>query len=160
VVIIGKWYVGSLIGTSAYNTEVSGCSADSVDLTVSDPSYGTFGGLVGMNRGTIYGLPRLRKNCRRDAGGRPGGSSNDGEISLSSADVEITGQGYLGGWSEATLTAHIDRCYANGNVSGWYAIGGLVGFHSTGTISDSYATGNATSTEERTRDCYVGGLIA
>ncbi|MDW5299353.1 MAG: S-layer homology domain-containing protein [Sedimentibacter sp.] len=157
VEIIGQYNVGSLVGQNYYNSVIMGCSAEMVNLSYSDTSYGTFGGLIGINRGVVTDC-----HCTGSilgttgVGGLVGISS--GSISRSSADVEINGQGWIGGLVGNNSSGNIESCYASGNISGYYGMGGLVGQHFNGTISNTYATGNVTS-HTRTQDFYIGGLI-
>ena len=76
---------------------------------------------------------------------------NDGEVTDSSSNVEVTGWFYVGGLMGWNANA-VQNSYATGNVSGQRQVGGLIA-HSFGTVQDSHATGNVNS------EGSAGGLI-
>ena len=148
--ILGKYYVGGLVGSNGGN--ITNCySSGSVG------GRGYVGGLVGLNYGAI-------SNCYStgsvtggySVGGLTGYNDWYGTIINSYSTGVVTGTtdyvGGLAGYSDWYGT--IINCYSTGMVTGMDDyVGGLVGYNEYGTVSNCHSTGAVNG------DKYVGGLV-
>lgn len=132
----------------------------SVHATGNSTSYSTVGGLVGYNRGTLFGDSVSGKvtGSYVYAGGLAGGqgygsTTNSFSTATVMASKATTAGGLLG---YQVNSAQVDHSYATGNVTGGYKmfVGGLIGYN-TEVVSYSYATGAVTGRIA----ALVGGLI-
>ena len=112
----------------------------------------SFGGLAGLNHGTIADCYVIGTVTGRSGIGGLVGSNYDGVITGSYANVSLTGHFSVGGLVGNSRDGIISDCHATGSASGDSRVGGLVG-HNTGIIESSYATGSVSG------DDYVGGLV-
>jgi len=123
-----------------------------VDVNIS--GYGTIGGLVGYNNGTIatcYATGSVNGN--EDVGGLVGWNGRLGPtITDCYATATVTGSNRVGGLAGSNFDT-ITNCYATGAVSGKSCVGGLVGNNDDTTISNCYATGEVNGIN------FVGGLV-
>ena len=71
------------------------------------------------------------------------GSNEQGDLSCSSSDAEVTGNYRVGGLV-GNNSGTISNSFATGAVEGFYRVGGLAGENVSGSISDSFATGSVT----------------
>ncbi|MBS3817338.1 MAG: hypothetical protein KGY76_07230 [Candidatus Thermoplasmatota archaeon] len=137
VEVRGNYIAGGLVGWNRRRGRIIGSySAGKVDVYEQADKEGSFGGLVGMNSGTI-------------------------ETSYSDASVNgAVGVGGLVGANyhilEAESDTTIENSFATGDVTGSEAVGGLVGGSHGATIKNSYASGNVIGDSEA---LGVGGLI-
>jgi hypothetical protein len=205
----GKWHIG-LFGIIDSNGQIRNLGVEDVNMTggrdtaglagyshgaiincyatgtVSQPSYlsgvsPNYGGLVGLNRGTIS---HCHADCDVNNGGGSGGlvGRNEGGTIIDSYATGTVHVPYVPPYGYAPYnnigglvgfnTGYYDnnnvrylgtiaRCYAKGSVlSGGNNVGGLVGINDDGdtgfglcSVTDCYATGTVTGTG------YVGGLI-
>ncbi len=153
--ILGKQYVGSVVGHSNGETEIRNAFADGISWA----RFGLYGGgLIGeMNNGLIDnsftgGQVRGSGNV---IGGLVGQMEN-GTITNSTSNADIDGGGALGGIVGRMRGGQISNTCANGNILGirdesngkiGSNAGGFVGDMSGGVIRDSHATGNITIAE-------------
>ncbi len=177
--ILGRYYVGALVGRNAYGT------INQSNTTLDVTGEIDVGGLVGSNSGTIsnshatgvVAIPedKLSNINENSALGGMGGlvGYNAGTITSSSAVGSViclgqfsSGNNYFSFFSGGLVGINygsISSSHAIGSVTigdpliygkatGRYA-GGLVGRHSQGAISNSYATGNVSG-----YTC-IGGLV-
>jgi hypothetical protein len=110
-----NYVIGGMIG-DATNSTVENCHASGYINGIS----GSIGGLVGQ-------------------------ASSNSVFERCSADVEISGGAFVGGFVGTVWTASFNNCYASGNIttSNCSSIGGFAGdMISGGTITRSCATGN------------------
>lgn len=112
------------------------------------------GGLVGLiDFGTVHHSHVTgRVSSQGYMVGGLAGSNQDGEITNSSAGVDVLGDIQVGGLVGVNVRGDISRSFATGTVSGNQAVGGLVGGNG-GYIRNSFATGSITGEES------IGGLI-
>ncbi len=177
--VIGKDYVGGLVGYNYYST-ISNCYA-----TVTVTGSAQVGGLVGKNGwdctvsncystgnmsgvsyvgglvGTNYGYATMVLNCYATGtisgcervGGLVG--RNEGTVANCNATSNVSGDWYVVGGLVGFNGEYssVSNCYATGIVSGGGTVGGLVGWNWSGTILKCYATGGVTG------DYEVGGLV-
>lgn len=114
--IIGKYYVGGLVGYSYYGTITNSYSFG----VVSGEKW--VGGLVGrLLRATVL-------EC------------------YSISTVSGTGDYGAGGLIGNIVYSTVERCYSDSTVSGDYFVGALIGDNSSGTIRDCYAFGTVSGT--------------
>lgn len=164
-------YIGALAAYSA--GEISGCSAESVNIMCEDMYAG---GLVGQNSGTITdcsttGMVRADYeyagglvaynygNASSGFDGYIGDSFSEADVTYLNADqYELEGAGGLVGYNSSGT---IENSYATGQVTGHESVGGLAGENWQGTVSGCYATGNVSSISdyEGYQGYYAGGLI-
>ena len=141
-----EMYVG-LFGVVGEGGVVQNIGVVNADVT----GYGSIGGLVGDNEGTVSNSYSTGSVTGTGwVGGLVG--VNFGTVSNSYSTGSVTGDervGGLVGWNEA---APVSNSYSTGSVTGHYSVGGLVGATS-GTVSNSYSTGSVTG------DVNVGGLV-
>ncbi|MDZ7731442.1 MAG: GLUG motif-containing protein [Natrialbaceae archaeon] len=115
----------SLFGATGGDATIENVGLVDADIT----GYGTVGGLVGSNGGTVTD---------------------------SYATGSVSG-GYRVGGLVAYNDGIVTDSYATATVTGTEEVGGLIG-NNGGTVSETYATGNATATLSGGND-YVGGLV-
>ncbi len=151
VYIVGRHYVGGLLGSSSSFSSVSNSYAMG---TVT----GNFnvGGLIGRSHGPVsnsYATGAVTGSG--SVGGLIGYSLNGSSVSNSYATGAVTGTGdYVGGLiGQLDHVSFVSNSYAMGAVTGTGGeVGGLIG-NSEGFVSNSYATGAVTGSSN------VGGLI-
>ena len=73
--------------------------------------------------------------------------------SLGLIDVNVNGDGYVGGVMGGHYQGRITACFSTGQVSGHDIIGGLIGRSSRGKITTSYSTSTVSGDDD------VGGLV-
>jgi hypothetical protein len=140
-----EMYMG-LLGVVGQGGVVQNIGVVNADVT----GYGTVGGLVGKNEGTVsnsYSTSSVSGNY--NVGGLVG--KNEGTVSNSYSTGIVTGDERVGGLVGAT-SGTVSNSYSNSNVTGDVNVGGLVG-ENTATVSNSYSTGSVTG------DSSVGGLV-
>lgn len=128
-----------------------------LDVNISSTSGSGMGALLGSGYMSI-----LIKNCYATGivdgdttanyvGGLLGDVSSSAEIHGCRADVEVSGNDYVGGFIGYSYSGHINNCYALGNVTGFDDfIGGFAGIDSSKS-TNNYARGNVSG------NSYVGG---
>ncbi len=148
--IIGKFYVGGLIGDMVSGT-ISRCSVSSGSMVRISGIY-CVGGLAGIfYDGQI-------QHCEVDA--NVWGSSNVGgligyfagyignnstEIYECRSSGTISGEEHVGGLAGYSKGAIINKSFSSGSVVAYNCVGGFIGSIDQVTISDSYATGDVVS---------------
>jgi len=162
--VSGESNVGLLTGVN--DGSITNCFTTG-NLTDNNPTQSSanninFGGLVGVNAGTINDSSSS-VNVVTTAGWNVGGlvGGNIDSITNSYATGNVSGLESVGGLAGASDTgSHVQiiNCYATGAVSGQSGgtnIGGLIGFNAF-TVSDSYAIGQW---KPQANSNSVGGLI-
>lgn len=158
-VVIGRDYVGGLVGWAGLNWNGSGGTVTGCYAANSVSGNESVGGLLGINDGEVpvvscYATGNVTGNG--DLGYGVGGliGLNSGPVSACYATGAVTGRsdniGGLVGYNSFGIT--VTGSYATGAVSGPNSVGGLVG-SSGGTVTNCYATGAVTGLGG------VGGLI-
>lgn len=153
----------------AYGGAVDSVLLRKLDYEVAgDKAAASMGGLIGVNNGLVFDdrVDGALKASHLIVGGLVGANNDTGAISLSSADVRVSGAfrattyRYAGGLVGENLGI-ISSSWASGNVKaadGSYA-GGLVGFNTGSSgiemISDSFAIGTVTAGDQS----ITGGLV-
>ena len=113
-------------------------------------NYSRYGGLAGVNSGTISHCSTSGTvSGTSDTGGLAG--YNSGTISKCSASGVVGGTYHAGGLTGYN-SGTISNCSASGVVGGTSQVGGLVGRNYLGTVIHCYSTGRPTGTS------WVGGL--
>ena len=74
-------------------------------------------------------------------------------INLGLIDVNVNGDGYVGGVMGGHYQGRITACFSTGQVSGHDMIGGLIGRSSRGKITTSYSTATVSGDDD------IGGLV-
>ena len=136
------------IGESGHISDVNLLDVDISGDTV-------LGGLAASSSGTIESaaVSGIVNGEGNEIGGLLGRNESSAEVLQSSANVEVTGYGKVGGLIGVSIGS-VAHSFASGVVTRQHReIGGLVG-RSEGTTLFSYATGNTTSANRN-----VGGLI-
>jgi hypothetical protein len=139
-----EMYVG-LLGVVGEGGVVQNIGVVNADVT----SYGTVGGLVGRNDGTVsnsYSIGNLIGIGW--VGGLVG--LNLGTVSSSYSSGSVTGNECVGGLVGSN-NGTASNSYSTSSVIGDVNVGGLVG-ENAGTVGDSYSRGSVTG------NTYVGGL--
>lgn len=150
--IIGKSYVGGLIGRIKSNYEIDSCVVNGVVKG----NGGYIGGVIGYSNisgvisnssmnGSVSGLDKI--------GGIAG--NNGGTIEQSYTSGSITGTSTEIGGISGYNTGTIRRVYSSGNVTGSSSnsfVGGLVGNNYRGVIQQGYVSGTIKG------NSYVGGI--
>jgi len=165
----GHKIVGLTVTREQYNIglfgriEGSGVVTDAhlrdVNITISyaPGGYDSFGGIAGINTGTIRNSSATGRVVARGPDlDRVGGlvGQNNGDIRQSTAAVRVHGSNSVGGlvgiyrFEGAVIESH-----ATGRVSGNSNVGGLVGLLDEAQVERSYATGPVTG------NTYTGGLV-
>ncbi|MCF7944249.1 MAG: InlB B-repeat-containing protein [Spirochaetia bacterium] len=149
--ILGRQFVGGLIGLNESYEELSHCS-------VSGTVYanGSVGGLIGSNTSGKISHCNTAVDVLgyRNTGGLIGGNSYS-DISDSYATGIVTGGYRTGGLVGYNYNGDLNDCYAAGDVIGNGRTGGLIGDNNDkSNISTSYATGDVAGDSDHT-----GGLI-
>ncbi len=156
---------GDNVGLFAY---ISGGTVENVRLTKASvqatgnsSAFSTVGGLVGINRGTLFGdsVAGRVTGSYAYAGGLAGGQGPGFTSHASAAvTVKLTGGGNAGGLIgyQVNGSASVDHSHASGKVTGGDGmnVGGLIGSN-TEPVETSYATGDASGGV----NAYVGGLV-
>jgi hypothetical protein len=121
--------------------------------------YGSVGGLVGYNSGTISSCIAQEIDATGYyVGGLAG--QNSGSIKFCYATGVASGGGCVGGLVGENINAFIGFCYGAVSVVSSYSslfytsAGGLVGYNHSGTITSCYATGSVNG-----GGSYAGGLV-
>lgn len=176
VVIIGRSYVGGLVGSNKGMIEGSSSIGDvtgkynvggltgilTIDGVISHShaigvvtGEDSVGGLVGLTEssGSIESSYAQGSAIgKSNIGGLVGGHSG-GYLKNSYALVDVLGERYVGGLvGRHRYGDTIRYCYATGSVDGRIWVGGLVGYNEK-AIFHSYATGDVTGEE------FIGGLV-
>ena len=143
--VVGKGYVGGLIGYNAGGT-VSLCN---VSGSVNGTS-GATGGLIGFidTNGEVskcYSEASVDASSSSYVGGLIGALYGGGSLSNSYATGSVTGgDDRIGGLVGYSYKGQIDRCFATGSVNGISGTGGLVGVndsdHTTSVINSYWDT--------------------
>lgn len=141
----GHAMTGGMVGINDDDGTVRDChSMCSVDC-----SWGTVGGLVGINACEVSRCYATGSVSGDAAGGLVG--SNAGMVSYCYAIGSVTGSYYVGGLV-GLGSGTVSNCYATGSVNGSQRIGGLMGAVS-GTVNYCYSAGGVTGSD------LAGGLI-
>ena len=147
-----------LFVTTTNTASISDLTLENFTITASS---GGIGALVGVNRGDIDDVHVINATINgggsyQDIGGLIG-NNQSGDISNSSADVTITGDGGMyGGLVGQVVNGTITNSSSSGSISGNSVIGGLIGDFSSGgsaSITNSYSTADVTG------NTAVGGFI-
>ena len=147
-----------LFVTTTNTASISDLTLENFTITASS---GGIGALVGVNRGDIDDVHVINATINgggsyQDIGGLIG-NNQSGDISNSSADVTITGDGGMyGGLVGQVFNGTITNSSSSGSISGNSAVGGLIGDFSSGgsaSITNSYSTADVTG------NTAVGGFI-
>ena len=146
-----------LFASTAESSSISGLTLDNFTITASGNNTGS---LVGNNRGDIDDVHVINSTINggsyQNIGGLIG-NNQSGDISNSSADVTITGDGGMyGGLVGQVVNGTITNSSSSGSISGNSAVGGLIGDFSSGgssSITNSYSTADVTG------NTAVGGFI-
>jgi hypothetical protein len=147
-VVRGNWYVGGLVGENKAGGLLTDCYA-----TSSVNAMYWIGGLVGQNRGTLtncYATGSVN-GTGQYAGGLVGRNFY-GTITDCYATGAVWCDQYVGGLSGGNYGS-ITGCYATGSASGILYVGGLSGEDYAGSGTNCYATGSVSGTD------IVGGLV-
>ena len=154
VSVIGKNYVGGLVGYVDEGATVNNCYCTG-DI---DGKSG-IGGLAGHNKGLITNSYSSGSVSGSDdiIGGLVGCNEGGGTIDTSYSNSDVSGDGGVGGLVGVN-GGNVSNCYSKGNVSGDENVGGLVGDNGGkeeehGAIRKSYSTGSVSGDEN------VGGLV-
>ena len=146
-----------LFASTTNTASISDLTLENFTITASS---GGIGALVGVNRGDIDDVHVINATINggsyQDIGGLIG-NNQSGDISNSSADVTITGDGGMyGGLVGQVVNGTITNSSSSGSISGNSAVGGLIGDFSSGgsaSIANSYSTADVTG------NTAVGGFI-
>ena len=146
-----------LFVTTTNTASISDLTLENFTITASENNTGA---LVGVNRGDIDDVHVINATINggsySDIGGLIG-NNQSGDISNSSADVTITGDGGMyGGLVGQVANGTITNSSSSGSISGNITIGGLIGDFSSGgsaSITNSYSTADVTG------NTAVGGFI-
>ena len=147
-----------LFVTTTNTASISDLTLENFTITASS---GGIGALVGVNRGDIDDVHVINATINgggsyQDIGGLIG-NNQSGDISNSSADVTITGDGGMyGGLVGQVVNGTITNSSSSGSISGNSAVGGLIGDFASGvsaSITNSYSTADVTG------NTAVGGFI-
>ena len=147
-----------LFVTTTNTASISDLTLENFTITASENNTGA---LVGVNRGDIDDVHVINATINgggsyQDIGGLIG-NNQSGDISNSSADVTITGDGGMyGGLVGQVVNGTITNSSSSGSISGNSAVGGLIGDFSSGgsaSITNSYSTADVTG------NTAVGGFI-
>ena len=147
-----------LFVTTTNTASISDLTLENFTITASS---GGIGALVGVNRGDIDDVHVINATINgggsyQDIGGLIG-NNQSGDISNSSADVTITGDGGMyGGLVGQVVNGTITNSSSSGSISGNSVVGGLIGDFSSGgsaSITNSYSTADVTG------NTAVGGFI-
>ncbi|MFA6036979.1 MAG: GLUG motif-containing protein [Legionellales bacterium] len=158
--IIGKSYVGTLVGRAKSGTKISNVNASASEVNA-DSSH--VGGLVGRLEGASVARNTIQnasvdvtvKSSNAEVGGIVG-SVVYSDISNSHTLGTVSGSTRVGGIiGRFEYSSTLSNSFAEGFVSGNSYIGGLVGgAGSSAQITNSYATGNVVATSGE-----AGGLL-
>ncbi|HOV34117.1 MAG TPA: GLUG motif-containing protein, partial [Candidatus Hydrogenedens sp.] len=138
--IVGKEYVGGLVGRNYYFSSIKNCSTSGF-------LWGNYmvGGLVGENfLGIISNNHNSGSICGVSYVGGIVGTNSFGTLENSSGSGPVWGFYYVGGLAGASGDATVNQCYSTASVWGsGYSVGGLIGEinNSSGDVSNSYSTG-------------------
>ena len=165
--VVGVSNVGGLVGESTGSNSMirdshsnSIVTWNSLSGSSRSPGFG-FGGLVGINRGTIVASSSIGSVTGQDYVGGLVGQNSNGTISNSSSSSNVTSEFFaiFGGFGGLvginTTESAISNSSSSGNVSGTENVGnvgGLVGIND-GTIITSYSIGSVNASDR------VGGLV-
>ena len=146
-----------LFVTTTNTASISDLTLENFTITASENNTGA---LVGVNRGDIDDVHVINATINggsyQDIGGLIG-NNQSGDISNSSADVTITGDGGMyGGLVGQVVNGTITNSSSSGSISGNSTVGGLIGDFSSGgsaSITNSYSTADVTG------NTAVGGFI-
>ena len=146
-----------LFVTTTNTASISDLTLENFTITASENNTGA---LVGVNRGDIDDVHVINATINggsyQDIGGLIG-NNQSGDISNSSADVTITGDGGMyGGLVGQVVNGTITNSSSSGSISGNSVVGGLIGDFSSGgsaSITNSYSTADVTG------NTAVGGFI-
>ena len=147
--IIGKNYVGGLVGDNN-NSTVSNCySTGNISSTGED-----VGGLIGRNFSSTvsncYSSSSVSGN--RFIGGLVG-ANNGSTLSICYSISNVNGIANVGGLVGWNYASTVINSYSTGKVTSSICVGGLVGRNSSSTVSNCYSTGAISGSDN------VGGLI-
>ena len=139
--VLGRQYVGGLVGENEGGTIINCTSSARVGRTILLGGITPVGGLVGSSLGTIvncYATGNVEGH--ESAGGLVGENGGPpGVITNCYATGSVSGNRAVGGLVGCLKTsAEITNCYSTGNVLGSLEVGGLVGLHWGGQITNSF----------------------
>ena len=150
VTVIGKEFVGGLVGRNDGTVTINSSSSGNVNGTKD------VGGLVGWNN---YGhvMVNSYSTCSVNGTSSVGGlvGYNEGTVSNSYSTGSVNGTEYVGGlMGENHVGGTVSNSHhSTGSVIGTNFVGGLVGHNNGATLSDSYSAGSVRGSK------YVGGLV-
>jgi hypothetical protein len=155
--IVGRYYVGSLIGTCFQSSKtISNCYSSGI---VNGSKY--VGGLIGkmgwsqitncMSKCTVAGIENI--------GGLIGENGTNSEVYLCYSESVVSGNKSVGGLIGKNNQSQLSNCYSRSTVEGVDNIGGLVGENYYSAvygfiISNCYSSGTVNGTGGN-----IGGLI-
>ncbi len=159
--IVGRDYVGGLLGKSGVYTTIS-TSSSTAQIT----GRASVGGLVGyQDRGTIESSSSQGTVTGTDAVGGLVGTLAGGTITSGSATGPVSGNWQIGGLVGARFRGSgsgvVTTSLAEGAVTGNDAVGGLIGYND-GKVTFSSASGSVTGSDVAPSSpgiAMVGGLI-
>lgn len=140
--VVGKDYVGSLVGYNCWGT-VEDCYA--TGAVTGTGMAEAVGGLLGITAGPVrrcYTMVAVTGTGNCYVGGLVG-YNYFSAVSECYATGAVTGNSSVGGLLGENCGGAVDRCYAIGAVTGNSSVGGLVGLNG-GTVNDSYWDTNIT----------------
>jgi filamentous hemagglutinin family protein len=136
--VTGRGTVGGLVGYNMGGTIRNSYSKSTV-TGYKDEYIWDFGGLVGLNTGTI--------------------SNSYATGTVNSGENFLEGSEQIGGLVGSNYGT-IERSYATGAVTGTYSVGGLVGYNMGGTIRNSYSKSTVTGlVSDNSESNKSGGLV-
>ncbi len=124
-----------------------------VEANVSGTQY--VGGICGDNYGNIVGcsFSGTVTGTSDYVGGICGSNNDSGTVERCSADGTVSGISYVGGICGSNTLGTVERCAADGTVSGKNTVGGICGENFDGTIKNCFNSCDVTGNED------VGGII-
>lgn len=167
-------YVGGIVGLNKQGATIQGCTFE--QKTVTGKNY--VGGIAAENYGSISGitLNNVTVKANNIAGGIVGENKSGGQITVSSATVEMSASGEniggIVGVNNGTITS-LDKknnVVISGSVSGKKTVGGIVGSNQFGTLekfenqaaikaSNGNAGGIAGSNDATIKSCSNRGTV-
>ena len=166
MVILGKDYVGGLVGHAEYNSTITDCYSTGAVSGTGD----NVGGLAGSSSSNITSCysTGVVSGTGDNIGGLVGCYACGSTLGLSISSISycystatVLGTGdnvgglvgiYVGCPTMGTSSSSIRYCYSTGAVSGEYRVGGLVGCY-TGCFGMDFSTSSIT-------DCYSIGAVS
>jgi hypothetical protein len=135
--IIGKGFVGALVGKSAWLFEISNCYAANVNITGSEDYVG---GILGSNHSAFidYCWTSGTVTGRNIVGGLTGFHRSK-TIGNNYSSAVVNGTENVGGLiGQIDAGGNITNCYSVGKVNGTTSVGGLIGINAATATSSYY----------------------